>query len=130
MNRFLRYGLTGLVVLIAVVAVVFKYRAYVANPWTRDGQVRAQVVQINPRISAPIVNLPIQDNQFVKAGDLLFEVDPRTFEADLEQARANLELAVYQVQSMEKQVDAAKANIRVARASITQAKAGIRQQDA
>jgi RND family efflux transporter MFP subunit len=37
--------------------------------------------------------LPIVDNQFVKAGDLLFEIDPRTFQAALDQAKANLEVA-------------------------------------
>ncbi len=57
------------------------------KPWTRDGQVRAQVIQITPRVSGPLVNLPIKDNQFVKAGDLLFAIDPRTFQSEVEQAR-------------------------------------------
>ena len=52
MKKYLRYLLTGVVVLIAVAALFFKYRDYVTNPWTRDGQVRAQVVQITPRVSA------------------------------------------------------------------------------
>ena len=54
---------------------------------------RAYVVQVTPRVTAPIVKLPIVDNQFVKAGDLLFEIDPRTFQAALDQATANLESA-------------------------------------
>ena len=89
-----KYLLTGAVVLLAVVVVLLKYWDYVTNPWTRDGQVRAQVIQITPRVSGPIVKLPIKDNQLVKAGDLLFEIDPRTFEADLDQARAQLFLIV------------------------------------
>ena len=78
--------MTGAVVLLAVAVIAYKYWDYVVNPWTRDGQVRAQVIQITPRVSGPIVELPIKDNQFVKSGDLLFEIDPRTFAEALEQA--------------------------------------------
>ena len=73
--------MTGAVVLVAVFVALFRYWDYVTNPWTRNGQVRAQVIQITPRISGPIVNLPIVDNQLVKTGDLLFEIDPRTFKS-------------------------------------------------
>ncbi len=81
MQKVLKYIFTGVIVAIAVGLVLFKYRDYVTHPWTRDGQVRADVIQITSRVSGPIVNLPIRDNQFVKAGDLLFEIDPRTFQA-------------------------------------------------
>ena len=84
---------TGLVLLLAVVAVTFKYWDYVTNPWTRDGQVRAQTVQIAPRVSGPIIALPILDNQFVKTGQILFKIDPRTFQATLDQANADLDRA-------------------------------------
>ena len=57
MGGKLRYLLTGIIVLIAVLVVAIKYWEYVTNPWTRDGQVRAQVIQITPRVSAPIVKL-------------------------------------------------------------------------
>ncbi len=72
--------------MIAVALVIYKYFDYVENPWTRDGQVRAQVVQIAARVSGPIINLPIEDNQFVKAGDLLFEIEPSVFIAELKKA--------------------------------------------
>jgi multidrug resistance efflux pump len=96
MNRITaltKYLLTGAVVLAAVAAAAWKYQLYITNPWTRDGQVRAQVIQVTPRVTGPIINLPIRDNQRVKAGDLLFEIDPRTFEAALKQDRADLEQA-------------------------------------
>jgi multidrug resistance efflux pump len=85
-----KYLLTGIVVLLAVGLVYYKYWDYTKNPWTRDGQVRAQVVQIAPRISGPIIELPIKDNQFVKAGQVLFKIDPRTFKSNLDRANANL----------------------------------------
>ena len=65
---------TGLIVLVAIIAVSLKYWDYIVTPWTRDGQVRAKVIQITPRVSGPLVNLSIKDNQLVKAGDLLFEI--------------------------------------------------------
>ena len=128
-KNLLRYVLTGAVVLIAVVAVFVKYRAYVTNPWTRDGQVRAQVIQITPRVYAPIINLPIRDNQFVKTGEVLFELDPRTFEAELAQSRANLELTRYEFDAMTPQVAAAEAGVLSAQAAVVQAGASIAEAD-
>jgi multidrug resistance efflux pump len=90
LSTSLRILLTGVVVLIAAGAVAYKYWDYVVNPWTRDGQVRAQVIQITPRVSGPIVDLPIEDNQLVNKGDLLFEIDPRTFAAALEKSKGDL----------------------------------------
>lgn len=122
--------LTGAIVLAAIAVVAFKYWDYVTNPWTRDGQVRAQVVQITPRVSGPIVKLHIRDNQFVKTGDLLFEIDPRTFKAALEQARANLDNTRDSIKSLEKQVDAAKAAVDEYESKIQQAKIAVRGYDA
>ncbi len=121
-----KYLLTGGIVLIAVIVLLLKYWDYVTNPWTRDGQVRAQVVQITPRVSAPIVRLPIVDNQFVKTGDLLFEIDPRTFKATLDQKRAQLDNTRDEIEALEKQVEAAEADVEVARANIKRAEAAIR----
>jgi multidrug resistance efflux pump len=130
MENARKYLLTGAVVLVAVLAVLIKYWDYVANPWTRDGQVRADIVQITPRISGPIVRLPIVDNQFVKAGDLLFEIDPRTFQAAVDKARAELDQTGDSVLSLEKQVEAAEAAVEVSRGNIAQAKSSIAQMDA
>jgi multidrug resistance efflux pump len=127
MKKFATYLLTGVIVAVAVFVVLRKYRDYVVNPWTRNGQVRAQVIQITPRVSAPIVKLPIKDNQFVRAGDLLFQIDPRTFQATLDQARAQLDQTGFDVEALEKQVEAAQAKVRAARASISQAKSRIAQ---
>ena len=125
MKGKLKYLLTGIIVLIAVLVFAIKYWDYVTNPWTRDGQVRAQVIQITPRVSGPLVKLPVVDNQLVKAGDLLFEIDPRTFEADLEHARADLDNTRDQIQALAKQVEAAQADVEAADATIKQSQAAI-----
>ena len=122
----LKHLLTMIVVLIAVLVAILKYWGYITNPWTRNGQVRAQVIQITPRVSGPLVKLPVRDNQFVKAGDLLFEIDRRTFEADLEQARADLEHTRDEIRALAQQVEAAQADVEAAEATIKQAEAAIK----
>jgi multidrug resistance efflux pump len=126
MHGKLKFLISGIIVLVAIGVVALKYWDYITNPWTRDGQVRAQVIQITPRVSGPIIKLPIKDNQFVKAGDLLFEIDPRTFEADLEHARAELDDTRDNIDALGKQVEAAQANVEAAGATVTEADAAIK----
>jgi len=114
------------VVLVAIGALAFKYWDYVSNPWTRDGQVRANVIQVATRVSGPIVKLPIKDNQFVKAGDVLFEIDPRTYQASLDQARAELDETRDDISALGKQVDAAKAAVDQFKSAITEAEAAVK----
>jgi multidrug resistance efflux pump len=107
-----RWLISGGIVLAACGVVLAKYWDYVVYPWTRDGQVMAQVIQVTPRVSGPLVQLPVRDNQFVKKGDLLFEIDPRTFKASLDQAQADLATAKVKLdnaRSEEKQFRAAAA---------------------
>lgn len=122
--------LSGLVVLIAVGVVGYRYWDYVVNPWTRNGQVRADVIQVSPRVSGPIVKLPIEDNQLVKAGDLLFEIDPRTFQAALDQANANLDETRDNLKDLEQQVKAAEAAFDQTASQIKQAESGVASAEA
>lgn len=71
-----------------------KYQDYFNNPWTRDGQVRANIIKVAPRVSGPIVNVAITDNQRVQEGDLLFEIDPETYQVALAQVVVYLEAIV------------------------------------
>ncbi len=111
-----KYLWTGTIVLIAILVVLLKYWDYVVNPWTRDGQVRAKVVQITPRVSGRIVELAVKDNQFVKKGDLLFQIDPRTYEASLNQAQAQYDKTGDNYLAQGKHVEAAEAQVEVSRA--------------
>ena len=67
-----------------------KFQDYFNNPWTRNGQVRSQVIQVAPRVSGAVINIAVVDNQKVKIGDLLFEVDPSEYKITLAQAKADL----------------------------------------
>jgi multidrug resistance efflux pump len=72
-------------------------------------------------VSGPIVALPIKDNQFVKAGDLLFEIDPRTYQAALDQAKANLDETLDRLDNLGAQVDAAEAAVEQSKTGLPQA---------
>ena len=113
---------TGVIVLAALGMIAYKYHDYMKYPWTRDGLVRAQVVQIVPRVSGALVRVPIQNNQLVKKGDLLFEIDPSTFQANVNLARAQLDNMRDIVKSLAEQVEGYKDNIEQRQAEISQAK--------
>lgn len=129
MSKSKRYLATGSIVLIAIVLALLKYWDYVVNPWTRNGQVSANVVQIAPRVSGPIVALSVVNNQFVKAGDVLFKIDPRTFAIAREQARAQLANTSNNYTALSEQVVAAEASVDAARSSVQQAAVAIKESD-
>ena len=93
-TSILRYLVTLAAVIVAGIVLANMYQEYLFHPWTRDGHVRAQVIKITPRVGGPIVDLPVQDNQAVAKGDLLFRIDPRTYELAVEQAEAKLKQAL------------------------------------
>jgi len=68
-----------------------KYKAYMNNPWTRDGQVRTQVIQVTPRVNGMVTKIHVIDNQKVKIGNILFEIDPSQYQVKLNQAEARLQ---------------------------------------
>ena len=103
---------TAAVILLAVVLVGWKYRNYVVNPWTRNGQVMAQVIQITPRVSGTIVELPIPDNQLVQAGDLLFQIDPRTYQSTLDGMGGQLAETIDEIEALKAQVKATAASVQ------------------
>jgi len=63
---------------------------YMDQPWTRDGRVRADVINVAPDVSGAVVTMPVIDNQFVHKGDLLMEIDPSHYTIAVEQARATV----------------------------------------
>jgi RND family efflux transporter MFP subunit len=61
------------------------------HPWTRDGQVRANIVGIAPRVSGPIIHVAVHDNQELRKGGLLFEIDPSDFQAQVDIAAGQVQ---------------------------------------
>lgn len=126
MKTYSHYLLTATIVLIAIIAVSLKYWDYIINPWTRDGQVMANVIQVTARVTGPIIKLPIKDNQYVKAGDLLFEIDPRTFQVSLDQAHANYDQTLDDIAALEKEIEASEAMVEQSKSVISESKSNLK----
>jgi RND family efflux transporter MFP subunit len=86
-----RVAITLLAVAAAIVVGRQLWQHYEVAPWTRDGRVRANVIQVAPDVSGPVVKVLVHDNQQVKAGDVLFEIDPSRFDLALRQADATVQ---------------------------------------
>ncbi len=93
LKKVFAWGLTLVVAAVAVWLGCDAYRRHLSAPWTRDGQVQADVVLVAPRVSGPVLHVAVVDNQAVKAGDLLFTLDPSTYQAALREAEAALDVA-------------------------------------
>jgi len=63
---------------------------YMRSPWTRDGRVSAEVVDVSAQISGKVVDLKVIDNQFVHRNNPLFIVDPADYQLALAEAEATL----------------------------------------
>nr|WP_314491165.1 HlyD family secretion protein [uncultured Pseudomonas sp.] len=85
-----RVVLTLLVVSFAAVLVWQMVNYYLFAPWTRDGHIRADVIQIAPDVSGLIQKVEVRDNQVIKRGDVLFTIDQDRFRLALRQAQATL----------------------------------------
>src|SRR6185437_10745993 len=95
MNKtsLLRFLFTAVVVLAATVLGHALWKHYLYSPWTRDGRVRADVVQIAPDVAGLVATVPVHDNQFVHKGELLMTIDRDRYILALQQAEANLAAA-------------------------------------
>lgn len=92
----------------AIVLAAYVTRLYYIYPRTDDAYVRANIIGVAPHVSGPIVELPIQDNQHVKQGQLLFVVDPRPYQSVIDKAEAELALTNLQISAFEDVVRASR----------------------
>jgi len=122
MKPIVKVAATSAVVLAALGMIAYKYVDYIEYPWTRNGLVRAQVIQIVPRVSGELVRVPIRNNQLVKKGDLLFEIDPRTFQDQVNGASAQLANMQDIVKSLAQQVEGMRAAVKQSESALNEAK--------
>src|SRR5438093_2751643 len=103
--------LGALIVAGAAVAVVVTLLQWEWRPQTDDATVRANFVGIAPQVSGHIVELHVRDNQHVREGDLLFQIDPRPYQITRERARAALALAFKEVDGLKNGAATAMAGV-------------------
>ena len=86
--RTTRILATTLVVAIALFGGRWLWVHYNVEPWTRDGRIRADIVQVSPDVSALVTEVRVRNNQGVKKGDVMFVLDRPRFGLALRQAEA------------------------------------------
>ncbi len=94
MKKYIAILFTILIIGFAVFLGFKKYTHYINHPWTRDAQVRSQVIQITPRVTGMVTKIYVKDNQFVSKGDMLFEIDKSQYKFRVDQAKARLKRAI------------------------------------
>jgi multidrug resistance efflux pump len=85
-----RVLLTLLVVVAAVLTARWMWIRYEVSPWTRDGRVRADVVQVTPDVSGLVTEVRVRDNETVRQGQVLFVLDRPRYTLALAQADATV----------------------------------------
>jgi multidrug efflux system membrane fusion protein len=126
--------LSGAVVIGAVASGLVALRDVNYYPRTDDAEILANFIGIAPQVEGPLVHLNVHDNQFVKQGDLLFEIDDRPYRYALEKAisdRATLEGQVSderrKIAALTSAVSVAEANIHSMEADVSRSAAAVDQ---
>ena len=88
MKKFFSLIATLLVLLAAVAIGRQLWVSYMTTPWTRDGRVRADIINVAADVPGYVVDVPVKDNQLVKKGDVLLRIDPEHYEVAVRQAEA------------------------------------------
>ena len=100
-----KFIIIGVVALLVVIAVLFWWHSTFSED-TDDAQVSGHLIQLSSRVSGQVIKINFNENQLVKKGDMLVEIDPRDFQATVQNDEANLEAA-------EANYEASKVNVPV-----------------
>ena len=111
-------------VLLTGAIIGLRYYIYArAHESTDDAFIESDAVEISPKVSGHVMKVYVADNQQVKAGDLLIEIDPSDYEVHLKQAQAALDAALARHKQALTNVNLTKATTR---AGVTQASSAVR----
>jgi membrane fusion protein, multidrug efflux system len=112
-------AILGFAVMLCALAWNFNER----HPRTDDGVARANVIGIAPRVSGPIIKINVNDNQAVRGGEVLFEIDPADFQLIVDRAKSALDALDQQIETARSQDAQLKFQIKAAEAAVRQATA-------
>ena len=118
MRKVLRPAGFIVVAIIALLCVRHIWNYYNAEPWTRDGRIRGDVIQVSSDIGGLVTEVMVQDNQYVKKGQVLFKIDLARQALDVEQAKSDLAKVRSGLAEAEAGLAQAKANVIKSQANI------------
>src|SRR5579862_3033707 len=87
-------------------------------PRTDDSEILANFIGIAPQVEGPVITLNVHDNQFVKKGDLLFEIDERPYRYALERTISEQATLEGQISDERRRIAALVSAVSVAEANI------------
>jgi len=114
----------GLALAAGILGLVVLYHTH-HDPRTDDAEVFANFIGIAPQVEGPIVHLNVRDNQFVKQGELLYEIDERPYEYALEKAISDEASLEGQIADEQRRINALVSAVSVAQANIHGAQADV-----
>ena len=117
--------LAAVAALAALIGGYFWWAEYSAYETTDDAYIDARFFRVAPQVSGYIMDVPVTDNQDVKAGAVLTVLDDRIYKASLASAEAQLGQAEAAVPNIDQQIAAQRAQIAQAQAEIDDAKAAL-----
>ena len=88
MKKFFSLLATLLVLALAIWIGRTLWEHYMNTPWTRDGRVRADIINVAADVNGYVTGVPVKDNQLVKKGDVLLEIDPEHYQIVVKQAQS------------------------------------------
>lgn len=103
--KFFRFAITFSLFILAVFLGLKLWNNYMNTPWTRDGRIRADTIIISPDVSGLVEKVYVKDNQFVKKGDLLFQIDKKRFIEDITKLEALCKVQKVEYEMLKKQFD-------------------------
>jgi multidrug resistance efflux pump len=99
------------------------------TPYTQQARIQGFVVGVAPKVSGLVTKVAVSNNQIVKAGDPLFEIDRSSYEIAVKRARSDLDNTRKQISAGAASVETARANLRAAKANEERAeKDSVRQE--
>ncbi len=123
-----RKGSAGVLILI-LVTLAWYLAADRYTPYTQQARIQGFVVGVAPKVSGLVTSVHVSNNQRVKSGEPLFEIDRSSYEIALKRASSDLENTRKQVSAGAASVETARANLRAAKANEERAeKDAVRQE--
>lgn len=92
------------------------------HPSTDDAYVHAHVIDIAARVSGPVVAVHVAENDYVEAGQALFEIDPSTFAAAVDSARARYDMAAQDTGASDAEVSVARSTLEERKVTLARAR--------
>jgi membrane fusion protein (multidrug efflux system) len=132
-------------VICAIIAGCFIWQYFTTHEETDDAYIDSHSSAISSRVAGVISEVYVDDNQFVKTGDLLARLDPKDYEVKVEQSKAQVDLAAHQVEQLQAsvkqtstsaeaqevqasgEIGSSQAHLAAVRASISQSEASVEQ---